>query len=426
MRLLLLILFAILFIASSISAQSDTTHSLAHYYNQGTQAYQSGDFKTFRNSYFEANKIRPTNPVIIYNLACGYALTGESDAALDLLEKLAEKGIDFGVEQDSDFDSIKNSERFNLIVNKLNRIRKTINNSEIAFTVKEKDLIPEGIAYDPISKRIFLSSIYKRKIISIDENGNFNNFTDEKQDGLYATLGMEVDPVRNNLWVCTAAAKNMKDYTSADSGKSTIHKYDLSGKLLKIFHSPKNEDHEFNDLVINSSGDVYCTDSRTGQIFFIHHIRDSLELLFDEGLFIGSNGITLSSDEKILFIAAYSEGVYSVNLNDLSHQLITTPDNCTMYGIDGLYFHDNSLIAVQNGLRPNRIARYVLDKNLNSITKCEIIEMNNELFNEPTTGVVVRDKFYYIANSQLSSFDREGHIFPIDKLKDVTILKIEL
>ena len=343
-----------------------------------------------------------------------------------MLEKLAEKGIDFGVDQDRDFESIKSNKRFKHIISILDRYRKTINNSKVAYILDERDLLPEGIAYDPVSKRIFLSSIYKRKIIQIDESGIFSDFTSEKQDNLYSTLGMEVDSKRRHLWVCNSGEINMKDFKSEDSGQATIHKYDLSGKLLKIYRSTKNEFHEFNDLTINPSGDVYITDSQTGQIFFIHHVRDSLELLFDEGLFIGSNGISLTPDGRILFVAAYSEGVYKVNLDNLNYQLINSSKDGTLYGIDGLYFYKNSLIAVQNGIQPDRIARYFLSDDLGSVTKCEIIEMNNDFFDEPTTGVIAGDTFYYIANSQLRAFDQDGNIFPNNQLKDVTILKTEL
>ncbi|MCP4704082.1 MAG: hypothetical protein GY865_05690 [candidate division Zixibacteria bacterium] len=426
MRLILLLLISFILLVSTVLAQSDTTFTVTHYYAHGLQAYQAGDFESFKNSFIEANKLRPTNPAIIYNMACGFALTGDDEKAVDLLKILADKGIDFGVDQDSDFNSLKDNKGFGEIINKLKLIRRTINRSTIAFTIPEKDLIPEGIAYDRNNNRIFLSSIYKRKIISVDKNGNFKDFITENQYGLYSTLGMEVDPVRNNLWVCSAALDRMNGYTKSDSGKSAIHKFDLSGKLINVYPSPKDENHEFNDLVINSVGDVYFTDSRTGQIFLIHHIRDSIELLYDEGLFLGSNGITLSSDENILFVAAYSEGIYTVDLEDLSYKLISTPDNCTLYGTDGLYFFNNALIAVQNGLQPNRIVKYVLNDNFDIVNNCEIIEMNNELFAEPTTGVIAGDSFYYIANSQLRSFDPEGHIFTKDRLTDIYILKTEL
>lgn len=39
---------------------------------------------------------------------------------------------------------------------------------EIAFRISEKDLIPEGIAYDPATASFFVSSIFKNKIIRIE------------------------------------------------------------------------------------------------------------------------------------------------------------------------------------------------------------------------------------------------------------------
>ena len=52
--------------------------------------------------------------------------------------------------------------------------------------------------------------------------------------------------------------------------------------------------------------------------------------------------------------------------------------------------------------------------------------MNHPHFDIPTTGAITNDQFYYIANSQLRSFDKDHNIQPMEKLKDVIILKIKL
>ena len=38
--------------------------------------------------------------------------------------------------------------------------------SELAFRIPERDLFPEGIAYDPVSDTFFLGSVRKRKNIA--------------------------------------------------------------------------------------------------------------------------------------------------------------------------------------------------------------------------------------------------------------------
>src|SRR4051812_9537514 len=64
--------------------------------------------------------------------------------------------------------------------------------AEVAFTINEKDLIPEGIAYDPAQKEFYVGSILKRKIVRIDSSGRASDFTSEGQDGLFKVLGMTV------------------------------------------------------------------------------------------------------------------------------------------------------------------------------------------------------------------------------------------
>ena len=48
--------------------------------------------------------------------------------------------------------------------------------ASVAFTIEEKDLIPEGITYDPGTHQFFVSSINKEKVVAINENGTARDF----------------------------------------------------------------------------------------------------------------------------------------------------------------------------------------------------------------------------------------------------------
>ena len=63
---------------------------------------------------------------------------------------------------------------------------------------------------------------------------------------------------------------------------------------------------------------------------------------------------------------------------------------------------------------------------LDSITSYKILENANPNFNEPTLGVIVKNNLYYIANSQWDSYNKDGSIFPMDKLEKIVILKTKL
>lgn len=73
----------------------------------------------------------------------------------------------------------------------------------------------------------------------------------------------------------------------------------------------------------------------------------------------------------------------------------------------------------------DRISRFFLNQSGDRIEDMEIIEANNPILNVPTTGVIVGNEFYYIANCALRAFNQDGSLNR-DKLKDVVILKAVL
>jgi len=104
--------------------------------------------------------------------------------------------------------------------------------------------------------------------------------------------------------------------------------------------------------------------------------------------------------------------------------LLQCPEHVTLAGIDGLYFFRNSLVAVQNGLRPARVARFFLsDSAPRRVTGVRILESDNPLFALPTTGVFADGEFYYIADSQLNAATPGLGVLAPDRLRDIVILK---
>jgi hypothetical protein len=121
-------------------------------------------------------------------------------------------------------------------------------------------------------------------------------------------------------------------------------------------------------------------------------------------------GLDFSPDEKYLFVADYSTGVYRIDMKNKNMKYLSYPDNLMMLGIDGLYFYNNSLIAVQNGASPQRIVRMYLNDTMYKITNWKTVEVRNPEFDEPTLGTIVDDKFYYIGNSQWRAFNNDGSL----------------
>lgn len=81
---------------------------------------------------------------------------------------------------------------------------------------------------------------------------------------------------------------------------------------------------------------------------------------------------------------------------------------------------------MQNGVAPQRVVRLRLTSDLKRVERLEVLEANNPLFDEPTLGAVVKDNFYFIANSQWGLVDEKGQLGPAEKLVEPIILKIKL
>ncbi len=388
--------------------------------------YKEKNFVDFLTNLIESNKHRPNHPRIIYNLAIAYALNDKKNSALENLERLAEMGLYFSIEKDEDFNSLFEASQFKAIQVKLNQNKFPVNKSRKSFSLDQKDLITEGIAYNSKDKRFFISSIHQRKIVTIDSNNNVSDFSKES-DGLWSVSGMKVDEKHQILWVCTSAFPQMKGFEKQDDGKSGIFKYDLkSGKLLKkYFLSNEIEKHALGDLIINKNGDVFATDSISPKIYFIAAKNDSLEVFLESDLFFSLQGLTFSPDEKFLFIADYSKGISKIVMKTKQIEQLTPAENITVLGIDGLYFYKRNLIAIQNGVNPNRVIRLDLDKNYSKIVSFETLEANHESFNEPTLGLIKDGEFYFIANSQWNLVNEKGEL-ENEKLQNPQILKLKL
>lgn len=295
--------------------------------------------------------------------------------------------------------------------------------STVAFEVNEKDLFPEGITYDSQTKQFFLSSINKEKILAIDQAGNQSDFIQSRQDGMLRSLGLKVDAQRRRLWVVSNS-----DW--GDSMISAVHIYHIDTcKLIKSFYTAKGKVPTFNDLALTESGDAFISDFGGNSIYQVPSDLSSVELfLKSDSLLEGANGMVLSSDNAMLYVASNTKGIVIVDLRNKSIYQIVCNLPIETKGIDGLMLYGNSLVGVFNGdgdMKKHHISRYLLSTDGSEIVSSSIIDQNNPLFNEPTSGVIVNDELYCLAATYLRQFVMDGNV-DVTKLKNPIVLKYKL
>jgi hypothetical protein len=69
------------------SAQTDPVLESRRAYQAAIRAYEAHDYPAFLIRAKEAERLRPTHGGVIYTLACAYALTGDTAAALVMLNR---------------------------------------------------------------------------------------------------------------------------------------------------------------------------------------------------------------------------------------------------------------------------------------------------------------------------------------------------
>ena len=393
-----------------------------------TAAYTKKDHAAFLEHSLAASTAFPGSPKAIYNVACAYSVTGKKAEAIAALNRLADLRTYFDIAADTDFAAVKDTPEFQAARGRLEALKAPIAKSAIAFTLPDKDLIPEGIAHDPKSGAFFVSSVHRRLIVRIPPKGKAAHFVSEGQHGLYAVLGMAVDPTRGSLWACSTATPEMKGYKQEDKGKAALFELDIAtGKLKQKITPPEPEKrHNFNDLAIDSKGELFVADPATSAIYRLPPGASQLEVFVQTEKLVSPGGIALSPDDKSLYIADYARGIARIDRASREVTFLTPPADATLAGIDGLRMHNGELIGIQNGVSPHRVVRISMTPDGAAARAVTILEMGHPAYNEPTLGVVLGRDFFYIANSQWGSFDKGGVIWPLDRLKEPAILRMPL
>jgi sugar lactone lactonase YvrE len=294
--------------------------------------------------------------------------------------------------------------------------------ASVAFRVDEKDLIPEGIAYDPQTRQFFLSSINKRKVVAVSPAGKAADFVTTGQDGVLESLGMKVDAKNRRLWV-------LSNEESGGRYRSAVHVFHVDTRTcLKRFASESGAPQLLNDLVLTDDGSAYITDTEAGKVFEVPADLSRFELFAGpDDLLKDANGIAISPDNATLYVAA-ALGITLVGLETKALRPIGNVEAVGRQGIDGLVYYRGGLIGVVNGVKrveDIHIARYRLSPDGREILAVSTIDKANPLFNIPTTCVIVGDSLFCLADTSLGVY-LSGRMKDTDKLQKPAVLKYAL
>lgn len=396
---------------------------------QAVEAYQAKNFALFLDLEEKALVLDPENPRWAYNVACGEALTGHAAEAVRVLDGLTARELDMGAEADGDFSGIRQTAEWREFTARLAELRRPVERSQAAFTLDDPGLVATGIAVDSRTGNVYLASVRERKIVRQTREGRVADFAPTGQDGFLAGAGLAIDGRRGLLYASTAAAPFMMGYVAADEGKTGIFAFDLkTGKTARTawLKGAGTGPHFLNNMVVERDGTVLVSDSGTPGIYRWTPGSDALDLLPWSKAFRSTQGPALSHDEGTLFVAEWSDGLWSVDLASGDRRRMAAPAGVWLGGLDGLTPVRGGFIAVQIGVQPNRVVRLRLDRTGKRIEAVDLLERNRAEYAGPVQGAMDGRDLLYVANSQLNLVDGRTGTFPLERAKGTVVLRMKV
>ena len=198
--------------------------------------------------------------------------------------------------------------------------------------------------------------------------------------------------------------------TSADSGIAALLRIRIADGTIEkrwdLVPSPRG--HVLGDLAVARNGDVYLTDSTEPFMYRLRANADTLERI-ESPLFRSLQGVAPTADGRSVYVADYAHGLLVLDIASRRVRRLDDAPGSTALGCDGIVLdRHGAIIAVQNGVSPARVMRFVIDKGRRRVIKATLLDRNLPIADEPTIGTIAGSRYVYVANSAWEKYDDEG------------------
>lgn len=391
---------------------------------QAIKAAEAGNFAAAADLFARALALRPNHPGVTLRLARTSARAGRNEDAIHTLEDYAAMGLNTDPDH-PDFKPIAAHPRMAAIRAKLVDNAKPVGAATIFATIDEPRLLAEGIAHDPPTGRTYISDVHNRRVLTIDAAGKTATLISEGTNGLLGAFGMTLDS--GTLWIASSALPHAANLKPADKGRAGIFAFDTNGRFKRsALLAADGKEFALGDLTITKRGEVFTSDSTGANIYRLAPGGTALETFIESDELHSPQGIALSADESKMAVADYSNGIHVIDRATKQRTVLPMPPDTTLHGIDALVRHGRDLVAVQNGIDPQRLIVIRMNAAWTAIEDTEVIAANLPDMSEPTLATLVGDDLLVIGNGQWTRFADDGAIKGTDPFAATKILRLKL
>jgi len=382
--------------------QAAPEKNLLELVREARTARAANDFAGFRDAMLAIHQRRPNNSDYMYQLVLAHALVGDRTAAYSLMLEMQQQGLSYDFNATEDSTGVRGTQAYDHINELLVRQGDAAGESELLFELPANLLLPTAVAWDESRKLLLVGAAREGTVHTVSMDGEVREILrGNTANGMWGVFGLLVDAPNNRLWVSSAASPVTVGYDKADAGRSALFEFKLDSlELVKSYPvSVDGKPHRLGGLVRVPSGDIYAVDTVLPIIYKLAAGAEAIQPFVASGDMVSLRGIASSADGNKLYVADYEMGIMVLDMAQRQVSLLSVPTTFNEGGIEGLFYWNNHLVVIQNGIKPQRIMRLKLEDDGVTVKEVAPLAIARPEFDYPNFGSLVGDELVFLANS---------------------------
>ena len=369
---------------------------------RGGEAFRAGDLTAALAAMEEALSYRPGHPGLLGNVAYLAAATGDGQRAVEALEAYAALGLVPGGEIRAKAKEAVTPAAWERLEAAFTRNGRAIGMADIDTPLPADLRLVEGIALGP-DDTLYVGTVVSGGIYRMDGH-EATMIVGAKDHEFGSFFGMTMHD--GSLYATFARVEQTPGYVPGEGQTGLAKINPATGDVLQVWTLPGGtEGQQIADLAVTAAGTIYLSDAQGRKVYRVK--GDTLEPAFTHEGFMSPQGIA-ELPGKGLYLADYGRGIWHLNEKSGEATLLEAPEGSSLLGIDGLVAHKGRLIAIQNGVNPQRIIE--VHPGADGIESVTVLAQALDGWNEPTLGVSGNAGLYYIAASQWPKYGESGSL----------------
>ena len=142
----------------------------------------------------------PDRGAALFLIAHDYAHLGNMAEAWTFLKQSVALDEGFDPEGDVAFAPLRDNREFKELIERVRARYPPVHQGHLVFTVRQKDLIPEGLAINRKTGILYMGSLNRRKIVKISRTGAVTDLIHAGQYSIGPICGLKVEEADGSVW----------------------------------------------------------------------------------------------------------------------------------------------------------------------------------------------------------------------------------